>query len=255
MTRQIDKQRLPVGSGYETLFGKNRLALAITQTQAAKISEGSDIERKMMEVADQPLSLANLDELECLVAGFLPESDKCYAISKADIKKYLWPYLLAPHVENWDELSKKERAALCQKHFVHDPDLAFVDTKARTITFVELKTYCVFDTEKSQAIANKLHDMPLCYNMAYKARSRVVCFYAKSVDDVIDGMKKKISPRVVMTGEHLLKQISSVTMKDFIGQHAAVHEENVFFLLQSAITSAQAINPERLRELMVNLSP
>ena len=250
MSRFIRNQRLPKSSGYETLTGPGALALAITQTQSAKISEGSDLEKMMIELSANPLPLSDPDVLNCLAAGCLPEAEKGYVISKNDIKKYLWPYLLSVLVEDWDTLSSSEQAALCQKHFVHDPDLAFVDTKNRTFTLVEMKSYCVFDTEKSQAIANKIRDMPIKYSLAYKSRARVVCFYAETQDDIVDGLKKKVPSRFVMTGAMFLKQIANKSMNELEGQSAESRSDNILYLLESALQNAQtACDPEDVRVL------
>ena len=171
--RNIRDHKKPTTSGYDTLFGPSPLARAITQTQAAKISEGSALEKVLVEQASFVLDLENPQNLNQLRLGTLPALSRPYVVSKSHIKKFLWPSLVSSLYPLWESMSSAEKQEHTKSHFPHEPDMMLVDAQNHTLTFIELKSFCVFDTEKSQAISEKLKAMPQPYNLPYNKNDQI----------------------------------------------------------------------------------
>ena len=248
--RNIRDQRLPQSSGYDTLFGPSPLARAITQTQAAKISEGSTLEKTIAQQASFVLDLSVPENLAGLLSNTLTPQALPYVVNKASIKKFLWPALMSKQMPCWSTLPKATQAELMQKHFLHEPDMLVVDVVNQVTHFVELKSFCVFDTEKSSAIAEKIKVMPSKYDLPYKAKGLAVCFYASSRKHIVEGMKKRVKSTQVMTGEDFLKMISQTSVASMMGLTQGSHADNVLFVLEKALESASSVNPNDLKAVL-----
>lgn len=246
--RNIREHRKPQTSGYATLFGSSPLASAMTQTQAAKISEGSTLEKVVTEKASFVLDLSVPENLTLLLSASLPVSDKPYVVCKTHIKKFLWPALVS-HTSNWKNLTKTAQKEIMQKHFGHEPDMLLIDMHEKSMTLVELKSFCVFDTEKSSAIAHKIKTMPQKYDLPYKKRGLVVSFYAESKPQIVEGMKKRVKEESVMTGKEFLDVISKSSVNSVMELTQGSHTDNVMFVLEQALESALS-HPDQLKSVL-----
>lgn len=247
--RNIREHRQPQTSGYDTLFGASPLARAMTQTQAAKISEGSTLEKVVVDKASFVLDLSVSENLTLLLSASLPILDKPYVVCKTHVKKFLWPALVSHKVQNWEELTKTQQQEIMQKHFGHEPDMLLIDMHEKNMTLVELKSFCVFDTEKSSAIAHKIKTMPQKYDLPYKKRGLVVSFYAESKPQIVEGMKKRVKEESVMTGKEFLDVISKSSVNSVMELTQGCHTDNVMFVLEQALESALS-HPKHLKEVL-----
>lgn len=216
------KGRKDENSGYIRLFDNTGLGQLLSKVQATVISNGSELERMLVDRAD---SISNLDEFIDLVTEG-KQADGVYVCKKKFVKK---SKLTIPN---------------------HEPDLlVFVVRQKRVCKVIELKDGDTFDTKKARGEKEQLEEYAIKFGakIPFVTEYYICCFNQDDKSAIMTGFKNVFSEEHIMTGRELCS-ILNIDYSEIISERKADAADNFSYFVSELLNI-----PDIKKEILLQL--
>ena len=208
----IEKAKGRGDGGYTRLMGNEAIGLLLSKAQAAVITSGTELEKEIIARSRQ------IEDLDAFVASGGGLASGVYLASKKTVKKSL----LATDQE---------------------PDLLVfsVDERKKHCCIIELKDGDAFDTKKSQGEKNSLSHFQnhISRKLPFTTSIHICCFNAASRQEVVKGLKNKISLEEAMIGKELC-DLLAISYADIVNKRRKDQQDNFRYFLERLFTLPEA---------------
>lgn len=194
--------------GYSRIFGDEKLGNLITKVQATSISNGTELERKILSQVNE---IKNLDDF---IDNLKNYPNGTYACKKTNIKKST---LTTPNIEPDLCIFKKQE----NKH---------------TCTIVEIKDGDMLDTKKSKAEKDNLENFSRDFGskIPFATDYKICCFNQDDKEKIKIGLKGEFDDNHIMTGKELCNELE-INYDELVSERKNDAVENINYFVDELL--------------------